>query len=309
MKGFVVIALSLLVIGCSTTDAQDRDGSLADEGVQLKENDQTIEPYTEQTIAEEFNLDQEMIDQAEYERSKSSEINPTSISIPTLNIDAPIVEVGQLDNGQMGVPDNGDDVGWYEPGTKPGGIGNAVLAGHVDDRTGPAVFFDLDELEEGDSILVAGEDGEELEYVVERLESYPFDDSPVDEIFGSSDTKQLNLITCAGIFDRDVGTHDERLVVYTSLIDDEEDEELQPSSPTELTVQGTLLTWHAVREDHVAGYRIYSVDAEGTEAYVASVSQTERKAIQMTDEQENYIIKTIDYFGNESDAENVTVAE
>ncbi|GAJ99979.1 class F sortase [Geomicrobium sp. JCM 19055] len=141
MKGFVVIALSLLVIGCSTTDAQDRDGSLADEGVQLKENDQTIEPYTEQTIAEEFNLDQEMIDQAEYERSKSSEINPTSISIPTLNIDAPIVEVGQLDNGQMGVPDNGDDVGWYEPGTKPGGIGNAVLAGHVDDRTGPAVFF------------------------------------------------------------------------------------------------------------------------------------------------------------------------
>ncbi|GAJ99978.1 class F sortase [Geomicrobium sp. JCM 19055] len=170
-------------------------------------------------------------------------------------------------------------------------------------------FFDLDELEEGDSILVAGEDGEELEYVVERLESYPFDDSPVDEIFGSSDTKQLNLITCAGIFDRDVGTHDERLVVYTSLIDDEEDEELQPSSPTELTVQGTLLTWHAVREDHVAGYRIYSVDAEGTEAYVASVSQTERKAIQMTDEQENYIIKTIDYFGNESDAENVTVAE
>ncbi|EZH67512.1 hypothetical protein DH09_06165 [Bacillaceae bacterium JMAK1] len=309
MKGFVVIALSLLVIGCSTTDAQDRDESLADEGVRLQENDQTIEPYTEQTIAEEFNLDQDTIDQAERERSKSSEITPASITIPTLDINAPIVEVGQLDNGQMGVPDNGDDVGWYEPGTKPGGIGNAVLAGHVDDRTGPAVFFDLDELEEGDSILVTGEDGEELEYVVERLESYPFDDSPVDEIFGSSDTKQLNLITCAGIFDRDVGTHDERLVVYTSLIDDEEDEELQPSSPTELTVQGTLLTWHAVREDHVAGYRIYSVDAEGTETYVASVSQTERKAIQMTDEQENYIIKTIDYFGNESDAENVTVAE
>ncbi|GAK06757.1 hypothetical protein [Geomicrobium sp. JCM 19038] len=110
MKGFVVIALSLLVIGCSTTDAQDFEESLDDEGVRLQENDQTIEPYTEQTIAEEFNLDQETIDQAEREKSKSSEINPTSISIPTLNIDAPIVEVGQLDNGQMGVPDNGTDV-------------------------------------------------------------------------------------------------------------------------------------------------------------------------------------------------------
>ena len=40
----------------------------------------------------------------------------------------------------MGVPKGFDTVGWFGEGTKPGAPGNAVMAGHVDSKTGPAVF-------------------------------------------------------------------------------------------------------------------------------------------------------------------------
>ncbi|GAK02186.1 hypothetical protein JCM19037_403 [Geomicrobium sp. JCM 19037] len=221
------------------------------------------------------------------------------MTIPALDIDAPVIEVGQLENGQMGVPDNGEDVGWYEPGTQPGGAGNAVLAGHVDDRTGPAVFFDLGDLEPGDQIFVTGEDGEELEFIVDGMERYPFDDSPVEEIFGPSDDKQLNLITCTGVFNQENGTHEERLVVYTSLVEEEEEPVLPV--PTELTIQGDLLSWHSVRDEEIVGYRIYEIDAEGEETHVGSVSQLERKSFLVNDQDTDYTVKAVDHFGNESD--------
>lgn len=144
--------------------------------------------------------------------------------VPSLEVDAPVIEVGQLENGQMGVPDNGEEVGWYEPGTMPGGSGNSVLAGHVDDLEGPAVFATLTEVEIGDQIFVYDESGEELIFEVDRIESYPFDDAPLSEIFGRTDEQRLNLITCTGIYNPDTRNHDERLVVYSKLVQEPDEE-------------------------------------------------------------------------------------
>lgn len=149
-------------------------------------------------------------------------IDPSVISIPTIDVRADIEDVGILENGQMGVPDDGDTVGWFHRGPKPGAAGNSVMAGHVDDRSGPAIFFDLDQLTLGDRIYIEDDEGTELAFEVTRMEVYPYDDAPMDLIFGPTATQRLNLITCTGEFDRNAGTHRERLVVFTELVTDQE---------------------------------------------------------------------------------------
>lgn len=144
-------------------------------------------------------------------------IAPGRLEIPKLNVDAVIEEVGRIKNGQMGVPQNPDNIGWFEPGVKPGAQGNAVMAGHIDSLTGPAVFYDLKKLEKGDEIIVHGKDGEALRFVVTKTETYPRNDSPVDDIFGFNYSSGLTLITCTGEYNRKAKTHEERYVVYTEL--------------------------------------------------------------------------------------------
>ncbi len=144
---------------------------------------------------------------------------PSQLTIPKLSIQAPIEKTGLTNDGQMGVPDNGNDVAWFEPGTKPGNEGNAVIAGHVDDKEGPAVFYNLHKLDKGDEIFVSDESGNVLTFVVTNKEAYPREDAPLREIFGPTFDHQLNLITCTGLFDRQNKTHEGRLVVYTKLQD------------------------------------------------------------------------------------------
>ena len=144
-------------------------------------------------------------------------ITPTQLSIPAINVDANVEHVGQLPNGQMDVPKDDRNVGWYQPGAKPGEIGNAVLAGHVDNKTGPSVFFHLKDLETGDIVTVTDENGKAYDFKVYAVESYPRNNAPLEKVFGTSSKPSLNLITCTGTFNRDAGTHEERMVVYTTL--------------------------------------------------------------------------------------------
>ena len=143
-------------------------------------------------------------------------ITPTRITIPAINVDASVMPYGLDESGAMAVPEDGETVAWFEPGTKPGAKGNAVLAAHVDDYTGPAVFFYLKDLEIGDEIIV--EDGEQtLTFVVTKKEAYPYNEAPIRTIFGPSNNQQLNLITCTGLYDRKTNNHQERLVIYSEL--------------------------------------------------------------------------------------------
>lgn len=144
-------------------------------------------------------------------------VEPARIQIPALNVDTKIENVGLLDNGQMGVPESFETVGWYDRGPMPGERGNAVIAGHVDSKKGPAVFFYLKKLKAGDEVIISDDKGESLTFIVENIKSYPTELSPVNEIFDYSFQRHLNLITCTGIYDPKTGNHSERLVVYTTL--------------------------------------------------------------------------------------------
>ncbi|MCA1066251.1 class F sortase [Rossellomorea aquimaris] len=150
-------------------------------------------------------------------------ITPAVLSIPKLDLEAPIKEFGLDKEGNMEVPDNGKDVAWFEPGFQPGERGNAVLAGHVDDEKQPAVFYELKELEPGDEIHLQDENGERLTFVVMEKVAYQKDDAPLRNIFGPSQKPRLNLITCTGYFDREIRNYVERLVVYTELVEEKKD--------------------------------------------------------------------------------------
>ncbi|WP_158541108.1 class F sortase [Sporosarcina sp. BI001-red] len=150
-------------------------------------------------------------------KSEQKGIIPVTLEIPAIGVKTDIENVGELENGQMGVPDGVDNVGWFEPGTLPGNSGSSVMAGHIDSLTGPAVFYKLDRLKKGDEVVVRGEDGKSLTFIVTRTEKYPRKDAPIEEIFGFSYGSRLNLITCTGEFNRKAKTHEERLVVYTEL--------------------------------------------------------------------------------------------
>lgn len=208
MKRYIAVpVLVMMLAGCAQSEPQPQEkvvkASSSAEVVEVE--DMPIVPLRS---AEEFSLEDKRVG-----------IDPQVIEIPSLDVKATIEEVGRLDNGQMGVPQDPDQAGWFSPGTKPGGRGSAVIAGHVDSKTGPAIFYELDKMEIGDEVLVHGEDGEIVRFAVVKKVAYPRTDAPVDAIFGFTYGSGLNLITCTGSWDRKAKTHDDRLVVYTEIIE------------------------------------------------------------------------------------------
>lgn len=143
---------------------------------------------------------------------------PITLRIPKIGVDAPVESVGLDPTGAMATPTTPFRVAWYAGGTVPGQVGNAVIDGHLDSRVhGAAVFWRLGELMVGDQIEVEMPGQRWLTFVVDRVAVYPYNDAPLNEIFGPADEPHLNLITCSGTFDRSSHNYDRRRVVYATL--------------------------------------------------------------------------------------------
>lgn len=143
------------------------------------------------------------------------------IQIPAIGVVALVEHVGLTADGAMDTPDGWMNVAWFQDGFKPGQAGNAVVAGHLDSRSGgPAVFWNLNQLQPGDEVTVSYENGDRYTFAVQDMEVLPYDvqGDAVTSIFGPSQTSDLNLITCNGDWDRGKATYTQRLVVYTTLL-------------------------------------------------------------------------------------------
>jgi sortase (surface protein transpeptidase) len=208
MRYFLGLILMVLALsGCSNTEPSAKEIVNKEKSTKInEEKDQSLSSSTELTPPEGLKL-----------KADNVGIVPASIEIPALDVNTEIEKVGRLENGQMGVPKGFDTVGWFGEGAKPGAPGNAVMAGHVDSKTGPAIFYKLEDLDKGDEVIVKDNDGKKLTFIVTGKEKYDRKNAPVDKIFDYSYGSKLNLITCTGNFNRDEGTHEERLVVYTEL--------------------------------------------------------------------------------------------
>ena len=154
---------------------------------------------------------------------------PVALRIPAIGVEAPVKPAGVEADGEMEVPGNVSEVGWYKYGSAPGESGSAVLAAHVDlAGSGPGVFFDLRLIEPGDIILIDLDDGTTLAYRAEARTVYDKDDLPTDAIFSREGPSVLTLVTCGGGFNRTLRSYDSNVVVYAVPVDD-----LVPGSPND----------------------------------------------------------------------------
>ncbi|MCW3845407.1 class F sortase, partial [Micromonospora yasonensis] len=145
---------------------------------------------------------------------------PTTISIPRIGVDAEIMSLGMNPDGTVQVPplDQAMKAGWYSPGASPGEAGNAVIVGHVDSaKIGPAVFFNLGALQQGDTISVAREDGSTATFMVDEVKSYPKTAFPTELVYGPSDKPGLRVVTCGGTFDQNARSYVDNVIVFASL--------------------------------------------------------------------------------------------
>jgi sortase (surface protein transpeptidase) len=143
--------------------------------------------------------------------------DPVRVQIPAIGVDTKLVRLGMKRNGHMEVPDPGNG-GWYtkKPAVRPGEVGPAVIAAHVDSKNKPDVFYRLRELKAGDQVIVTDKKGQTHEFTYERRMQTPKDQLPAQQIFGSTPGPTLRLVTCAGSFDRGTGHYRENLTVFAN---------------------------------------------------------------------------------------------
>jgi hypothetical protein len=142
---------------------------------------------------------------------------PVRLTIPSIGVTTRLLRLGLEADGSMQVPVDFDRAGWFAKGPTPGQVGPAVIAGHVDSRTGPAVFYRLRELRAGDTVQVERADGTRLRFVVEDARRYPKTSFPTAAVFGPAPWAALRLVTCGGDFDAAAGSYRDNLVVFARL--------------------------------------------------------------------------------------------
>jgi sortase (surface protein transpeptidase) len=138
---------------------------------------------------------------------------PVRVEIPAIGVSSRLVRLGLNADGTMEVPRDNDRAGWFTGGAMPGQDGPAVISGHVDSKSGPAVFFRLRDLRRGDTIRVQRAAGDWLAFEVTGTARYAKAAFPTDAIFGPVTGPVLRVITCGGDFDRSSGHYLDNVVV------------------------------------------------------------------------------------------------
>ncbi|MFF9215686.1 class F sortase [Streptomyces viridosporus] len=131
---------------------------------------------------------------------------PQRLDIPALGVRAPVVARGPDERGAPDPPPFGQPgvVGWYAGGVAPGAAGTALLVGHVDTGTRPAVFHRVDTLRPGRRIGVVRADGALAEFTVEDVRVVDRDRFDAHQAYGPhrAGRAELRLVACGGGFDR-----------------------------------------------------------------------------------------------------------
>jgi Sortase domain len=143
---------------------------------------------------------------------------PVWVSVPAIGIKkTSLIHLGLTRSGALQVPDTTTVAGWFTGGPRPGATGSAVIAGHVDSKTGPGIFFWLRVLKPGDKIYIGRADGTMAVFAVTRVHQYAKDKFPTAAVYGAIPDPELRLITCGGIFDRSIGSYLSNIVVFARL--------------------------------------------------------------------------------------------
>jgi len=142
---------------------------------------------------------------------------PVWLSVPAIGVRTSLVDLGLRENGTLQVPSSTAVAGWYTGSPRPGAVGAAVIAGHVDSRSGPGIFFWLRTLRPGDRVYVGRADGTMAVFTVTAVRKFAKDQFPTAAVYGPVPNAELRLITCGGVFDRSLGSYLGNVVVFARL--------------------------------------------------------------------------------------------
>ncbi|MFF6904342.1 class F sortase [Streptomyces sp. NPDC012389] len=146
---------------------------------------------------------------------------PRSVEVPSVGIDAPVVRRGLDRDGAIDPPpyDLPQTAGWYGKGTEPGAEGAALLVGHVDTETRPAVFYGLSAVRPGEKVKVTREDGSVAEFTVDDVQVVTRERFDAKKAYGPrvGGRAELRLITCGGTYDRKSRSYTANVVVSAYL--------------------------------------------------------------------------------------------
>lgn len=149
----------------------------------------------------------------------ASPVRPVALEIPDIEVETRIMGLGLSSTKELEVPPlrEADTAGWYEASPAPGDPGPAVIVGHVDSDAGPAVFYELGELDPGDTLTVTRSDHRTATFTVDRVATFAKSRFPTRRVYGATAGAQLRLITCGGSYDADRGGYQSNVVVFAHL--------------------------------------------------------------------------------------------
>jgi hypothetical protein len=138
---------------------------------------------------------------------------PVRLRIPAVQIDTPLQRLGRAADQTVEVPTDFGVAGWFGDGPRPGQPGPAVILGHVDSRSGPAVFFPLVRVAPGAEVQVDRADGSTVSFRVTSVLKVPKAEFPTELVYGPTLQPSLRLVTCGGPFDHTAGSYLDNVIV------------------------------------------------------------------------------------------------
>jgi len=139
---------------------------------------------------------------------------PLFLVIPAIGVRTRLVQLGTAGDGTLEVPQHADVAGWYTASARPGAIGPAVIAGHVDSLTTRGVFFLLRSLRPGDLVYVVRADVSVVRFAITAVKLYPKAGFPAAAVYGPVPYAAIRLITCGGTFDHSTGHYLSNVVAF-----------------------------------------------------------------------------------------------
>jgi sortase (surface protein transpeptidase) len=143
---------------------------------------------------------------------------PVRLRIPAAGVETALQKLRRASDGTINVPTRPGVAGWYADGPRPGQPGPAVILGHVDSASGPAVFYHLSGMRRGAIVYVDRADGSMVAFRVTRLVRVPKSGFPTELVYAPSLTASLRLVTCGGSIDPATGHYRDNVIVFAAPV-------------------------------------------------------------------------------------------
>ena len=143
---------------------------------------------------------------------------PYWLLIPAIGVSTNLVRLGLTAQDTLQVPPTAAVAGWYTGSPRPGEVGSSIIAGHIDSKLGPGIFYHLSQMHRGEYIYVIRGNQSVAVFEVTSLRTYAKSSFPRNAIYGPVPDSELRLITCGGTFDFATGSYLSNVVVNAVLI-------------------------------------------------------------------------------------------